>query len=45
MRLVLVIVACTAFALLGVRDIAGGEAWVGVASLMLAASIAILLTR
>jgi hypothetical protein len=45
MRLVLVIVACTAFATLGVRDLIVGSVAVGLASLMLAAANAILLTR
>jgi hypothetical protein len=45
MRIALVVIACTAFALLGVRDLIGGDAWVGAAALMLAAANAILLTR
>jgi hypothetical protein len=45
MRLALVIIACTAFAALGVRDLIGGSVAVGLASLMLAAANAILLTR
>jgi hypothetical protein len=44
-RAVLVIVACTAFAALGVRDLVGGSVAVGLASLMLATANAILLTR
>jgi len=44
-RLALVVIACSAFAALGVRDLIGGSAAVGLASLMLAVANAILLTR
>ena len=45
MRLALVVVACTAFALLGVRDAIGGNIEIGAASVLLAIANAILLTR
>jgi hypothetical protein len=45
LRITLIVVACTAFALLGVRDILNHSAWTGAASLMLSAANAILLTR
>lgn len=45
MRLALVVVACGAFALLGLRDVIGGDVAVGIASLLIAVANGILLTR
>lgn len=45
MRLTLVVIACTALGLLGVRDALGGNLPTGAASVMLAVANAILLTR